>query len=434
MNNQTKHLLAISILLLLVACTTTENRPTATQASELTIYTSARKTPSLREDFSTETVIPTINTQPTMTNTPAEYRLADWKEPKEVIGQDNLDRVVKVGELQFTDAIHKFAWSPDGSRFGASSNGHVFIMESLTFTQQMKALGSFVVFSYDGKIIETSDYQYDLETGKQLETGGRFLTQYPGGVRDIEFSPNGEYLASSGTQYVQIYPMNEGIPNGYFGRYGWSTYHVSVSPDSKLIAVNSAEESFTELWDPYHQKPIRILKLKGITGQGKPRFSKDGVSLFFTGIGLWNGQESIYLQEWDYRTGKPLDVQLLPEIVMDYVSPIDLSPKSAVVAFGTREGKIFIMPLRDCKAVLIGGIEPSRTPVYMVAFRPDGKLFATTGFTGNIIELWGIPSSSDSKKATIEISSTPTACPKIPMEVEHPIPLNDWWGGDRRHL
>jgi WD40 repeat protein len=432
MNNQTKHLLTFSILLSLVACTTTENRPTATQASKLTIYTSTQKTPSLREDFSTETVTPTSNNQPTLTNTQAEYRLADWKEPKEVIGPDNIDRVVKVGELQFTDVIRRFAWSPDGSRFGASSNGYAFIMDSITFSQQINVEGSFVVFSYDGKILETDAYQYDLETGEQLETG--YLYQYPGGIRDIEFSPNGEYLASAGSEYIQIYPMKDSVKLGQFGRYGWSTYHVSVSPDSQLIAVNSAEESFTELWDPLQQKPIRILKIKGVTGRGKPRFSKDGESLFFTGIGLWDGQEASYLQEWDYRTGKPLDIQLLPEIVMDYISPIDLSPKSAIVAFGTREGKIFLMPLRDCKAVLIGGFEPSRTTVYMVAFRPDGKLFATTGFTGNIIELWGIPSSSDSKKATVEISSTPTACPKIPMEVEHPIPLNDWWGGDRRHL
>jgi WD40 repeat protein len=168
------------------------------------------------------------------------------------------------------------------------------------------------------------------------------------------------------------------------------------------------------------------LKLKGIYGQGKPRFSKDGVSLFFTGIGLWDEQESSFLQEWDYRTGKPLDVQLLPEIVMDYVSPFDLSPTSSVVAFGTRGGNIFIMPLRNCGAIQINTINQSRDPVDMVAFRPDGKVIATTGISNKKIDLWGIPS-SNVNEPTVKITETPTACPNIPMIVEYPTPKTDWW-------
>jgi WD40 repeat protein len=342
-----------------------------------------------------------------------------------------MDRVEKVGEIQFYDIVYKFAWSPDGSRFGASSNGKVFVMDSHTFTLQMKAQGSFVVFSYDGKILETEQYRYYLETGELVETG--YLNQYRGGVLDIEFSPNGEYIASAGTQYIQIYSIEEGITLAAFGRYVWETWHISVSPDSKLVAVNSFEETFTELWDPFQQKPIRILKLKGITGQGKPRFSKDGTSLFITGDGTSQGQEASYLQEWDYHTGEPLNVQLLPEIAMYQDSPIDISPLTSVAAFGTREGRIFIMPLRDCRTIQIGKIDQSKSPIRIVAFRPDGKLIATTGFSDNIIELYGIPSSG-ANTPTVEISATPTACPEIPMEVEHPTPQNDWWGGDKPHL
>ena len=413
-------ILVLPMLIILSACATTEIRPTETLIKE----SPNQITPSLEIGSPTETRTSTITSEPTMTATPVEYHLVDWKEPLEVIGPDNIDKVEKVGELVFENFIYRFSWSPDGLRFGVSNNGYIFIMNSKTFSRQLKVGGSFIAFSYDGKIVETDEYRYYFETGEQVETG--YLNQYRGGIRDIEFSPNGEYLASSGAEYIQIYPMNDNIEFAQFGRYAWSTFHISVSMDSKIIAVNSAEDTFTELWDPYRQKPIRILKLKGIYGQGKPRFSKDGVSLFFTGIGLWDEQESSFLQEWDYRTGKPLDVQLLPEIVMDYVSPFDLSPTSSVVAFGTRGGNIFIMPLRNCGAIQINTINQSRDPVDMVAFRPDGKVIATTGISNKKIDLWGIPS-SNVNEPTVKITETPTACPNIPMIVEYPTPKTDWW-------
>jgi WD40 repeat protein len=421
------HLLAVPVLIILGACATAEILP----AETLTQESSIEKTPSLEKESPTETRTRTITNEPTMTVTQSEYRLVDWKEPTEVIGPENMDRVEKVGEIQFSDVINKFAWSPDGSKFGASSKGKVYVMDSRTFSNQMKAEGSFVVFSYDGKILETEQYRYYLETGEKLQTG--YLNQYPGGVLDYEFSPNGEYIASAGTQYIQIYSIKEGITLAAFGRYVWATWHISVSLDSKLVAVNSYEETFTELWDPFQQKPIRILKLKGITSQGKPRFTKDGTRLFITGDGTFQGKEASYLQEWDYRTGKPFSVQILPEIVMYQDSPIDISPLTSVAAYGTREGRVFLLPVRNCRTIKIGEIDQSKSPIDMVAFRPDGKLIATTGFSDNIIELYGIPSST-SNTPTVEIAETPTACPEIPIEVEHPTPQNDWWGGDKPHL
>jgi WD40 repeat protein len=421
-----RHILAVPVLIILGACATAGTLPAENPTQE----SSTPRTPSLEKKSPTEIYTHTITNESTMTTTPAEYRLVDWKEPTEVIRPDNIDRVVKVGELDFVDIVYKFAWSPDGSRFGASSKGKVYVMDSQTFSHQTKAEGSFVVFSYDGKILETEQYRYYLETGEQLQTG--YLNQYPGGVLDYEFSPDGEYIASAGTQYIQIYSIEEGMTLAAFGRYVWTTWHISVSPDSKLVAVNSYEETFTELWDPFQQKPISILKLKGITGQGKPRFTKDGTSLFIAGDGTFQGKEASYLQEWDYHTGQPLSLHLLPEIVMYQDSPIDISPLSSVMANGTRKGKIFLLSLQNCKAIKIGEIIQSKSPVDIVAFRPDGKLIAITGFSDNVIELYGIPSST-SNTPTVEIAETPTACPEIPMEVEHPTPQYDWWGGDKPH-
>jgi WD40 repeat protein len=188
------------------------------------------------------------------------------------------------------------------------------------------------------------------------------------------------------------------------------------------------------LWDPYRRVPVRMLKLEGITASGKPRFSRDGASLFFTGHGNLAGNDASLVQEWDYRTGVPKDVQLLPGRVSVRENPFDLSMASDVLAFGTQNGAVYVMPLRSCRFVRLPVGFEGRI-MGTVAFRPDGKILATSGWgSGNIIELWGIPP-GEPAPTVAPLAETPTAepvlCPEIPMKVEHPTPRNDWRGGGK---
>jgi len=257
-------------------------------------------TPSMTPSITatgTQTLTPTRN--------PAGYELKDWREPLEVITPENMDRVEKIGELEFSDNVYRFAWSPDGSRFGVSLLGPLFVFDPLTLNIQWSLSGYMVAFSYDGLILENGGSQFDMVTGKQLGDvdNGSFI-RYPGSIVDIEFSPDGKFIAAAGTEFAQIYPIKTGIEDGIFGRYVASAMHASVSPDSKTVAINYINEVFTELWDPFLRQPVKRLKLNDMNAQGKPRFSKDGKSLFFTGNGTWDGQEVTYFQEWNYQTGK----------------------------------------------------------------------------------------------------------------------------------
>jgi WD40 repeat protein len=377
----------------------------------------------------------TITEMVTPTNSPHGFVLKNWREPMEVITPENMDRVVKIGELEFPGGVWRFSWSPDGSWFGVIAHRSFVILDAYTFAYKLSASGNLVVFSYDGQILETGIYQYDLVTGEQIRgDNGIPLELYPNSVLDAEFSPDGKFIAAAGTIHAQIYPMKPGVEAGEFGRYGNGVMHTSVGPDSRIVASNYDGDLYTELWDPYLRQPVRILKLKNIGAQGKPRFAKGGTSLFFTGQGTWEGKDVTYLQEWDYRTGRPLSVQWIPGDSMEKGASMDISPVSMVAAMGTMKGKIYLLPIHDCRARIIGENDTPEDPVYMIGFRPDGRLIATIGWSGNNIDFWGIPASAGKTETNIPTGGaiiTPDICQKIPMEIEQPLPENDWFGGGR---
>jgi WD40 repeat protein len=423
------------IILLLASCRGEETppiigMPTGTYSETIMpLFSPTPVTPSTTPSLTatdTGTVTPTRN--------PAGFELKDWREPVEVIAPENIYRVEKIGEIEFTGRIKRFAWSPDGAWFGVIAD-RFKILDASTFINKWSAGGKLVAFSYDGQLLETGIHRYNLLSGEQI--GGEEsipLEQYPNSVLDAEFSPDGKFIAAGGSLSAQIFPMKPDIAWGEFGRYPASILHTSVSPDSRIVAIDYDIENFTELWDPYLRKPIRILALKDISGKGKPRFLKDGFSLFFTGRGTYGGTEATYLQEWDYRTGKPIDVQIMPGLVPEFVSPMDVSQVSRIVAIGTEQGNIYLIPTRDCRAVQIKISNNNNNPMNLIAFRPDGKVLATAGEKDNYIEFWGIPESEASVETAVPAGNstdTSTVCPKIPMTVENSTPKYDWFGGGR---
>ena len=418
-----------TLVFLLASCKGGEVIPSASTGeitkthiqTEITLSSSDTPKPSTMmsvTETGTQTWTPTIP--------PEGYVLRDWREPVEVITPENMNLVEKVGELEFSDSVTNFSWSPDGTKFAINFLPNaLFIVDSHTFSTIYQFQGFFSAFSYDGRLLETGGVQYDLTSGEKIPRENVTIRSSQGYLEEVEFSHNGEYVIGVGSEYIHFFSMKPELHSYIFTREYAQPIHGSVSPDGKYIAVIFRYEDYTEIWDAYQRKPIRILKMEGVSGGSKPKFSSDGESLLFLGYGEWEEDQVVFIQKWDYRTGEPLDVQLLHGNGWEIGTTMDISPQSNVAAFGTNEGEIFVIPLRDCNAVKIG-INVEESVIRKVAFRPDGKLIATVGGRDDrSIELWGIPSAGENptnEPTQGKDNNQTIQCPKIPMIVEQPTP------------
>jgi hypothetical protein len=124
------------VILLLVSCQGGQAIPTASpspnaiteiesSATPSSSNTPKRTTPLSVTETGTQTWTPTIP--------PRGYVLRDWREPVEVITPENMDRVERIGELEFADNVGRFAFSPDGSWIGVHFFGNVSIIIDLSW-------------------------------------------------------------------------------------------------------------------------------------------------------------------------------------------------------------------------------------------------------------------------------------------------------------
>jgi WD40 repeat protein len=436
-------LLGIAFVIILAACSRGEGGPTVimTGTMGLGTLTHTDSVPSLYPSTGSPTPIITPTTtnaqtptmqpgiSPTKTSITPGYVLKDWRESTEVITPENMDRVERIGQLVFNSGIVMFTWSPEGSFLGVSLLIGDYVLDATTFEKKFFLEGgAHLAFSYDGRILETGGMQFNMLTGR--ESSGDFGTVRfePGRLREVEFSPNGDYVVAAGSSYAYIYPMTSAVRITEFGRKGAEQLHASVSPDGRLIALDYEYENFVELWNPYSRKPIRRLKIKDMSSGGNPIFNKKENHLYTIGWGKWNGEFASFIQEWDYITGTIFDIQILPERLMGDGMNMDVSTISRVVGIGTIDGKLYLLSQRSCTAYSLNrtGSEEIET----LAFRTDGKLLATAGRDMSTIELWGIPEKEATP--TVELpTGTPTTesivCPKIPKIIEYPVLGSGWF-------
>jgi len=420
-------LLSIVFLLMLAACTNGGIQPASQTSAGKPTGTPDLRTPSKEIETPSRTATLTSTISPINTATHAPYQLLDWREPVEIITPVNIDRVEQIGQLRFMNEVATLAWSPEGSILAVGSDSGLFIMDSFSFTlkNQFDSIYTYrIAFNSDGKILQIGLPYINITTGEIIN---KELMEVPYPGTDIEFSPDGKYRINMGADYGVISYFSEDLYDIAFGRQYADAMHVSISRDSKIFAVNYRFLNYTELWDPYTVRPIRKLELKGITAQGKPRFSNNGSSIYFTGQGTWENLEASFIQEWDYTEGKPLDVQILPETIMYYDLAMDLSPLSDVIIFGGSKGGMYIIKHHDCHAIKIGQSSNLSGISHMI-FRPDGKMFATIEDENQgTIDLWGIPGTGgENYENTPTVTVTESPCPKIPVIRESLTPEEGW--------
>jgi hypothetical protein len=165
-------LLSASLSLLIGAACEGANRPspaeTVVPPAEVKI-TPAEKTSYQPTPMPSETVSQGPTDTPVETIISNGYELVDWREPVDVITQENMNRVERLGQLKFISTVSSLAWSPEGEKLAIASESGLFIMDSSSFNKiyQINSVNPYlIVFNTDGKILHIGLPYVDITTGE----------------------------------------------------------------------------------------------------------------------------------------------------------------------------------------------------------------------------------------------------------------------------
>lgn len=147
--------------------------------------------------------------------------------------------------------------SPDGSRLAATSYyGPTWIWEAesgeLLHTLAGTDAGGQLEFSPDGKLLATGSYGagamariWDVETGQELMT----LSGHEDGVNNLAFSPDGNYLATTGADnIVNIWDVRSGLlVTTIDSQIEDGNGAIDFSPDGNRLAISGIR--IIEIWN-----------------------------------------------------------------------------------------------------------------------------------------------------------------------------------------
>jgi WD40 repeat protein/class 3 adenylate cyclase len=282
-----------------------------------------------------------------------------------------------------TNRVYSVAYRPDGKQIATwSFDGTVRVWDTIqgkelmtfelsTLKSQGSSPGGGLSYSPDGKRLAFSDDTLvrivDADTGTELFS----LPPEESGIMDIQFSPDGSWLAvgtikgtlkvfdsSNGKKFLELAASPKGIQ------------HIAFSPKGDHIAV--ADQEGARVWNATTGKQLLTYsghgegaRLSGIT------FSPDGKWIASAGndatIQVWNSETGGELFTLVGHTGPTFGVSFSPDGQYLASSSVDRTVKIWKLP---KPGEPIGEPL-----TLYG----NSGAVYQIAFSPDGKSIASVG-------------------------------------------------------
>ena len=213
-------------------------------------------------------------------------------------------------------------------------------------------------------------WMYEVATSRAL-----MLMPTASGVSSVSFSPDGSTLASgSWDGTVQLWDVVTGEPIATLGGRESSGSSVSFSPDGATLASGSLDDT-VRLWAVATGEPIA--PLEGHTfGVNSVSFSPDGATLA-------SGSLDDTVRLWAVVTGEPIAPL---EGHTDRVESVSFSPDGATLASGAG-GTILLWAVVTGEP--IAPLEGHTDRVESVSFSPDGATLASGALDGTIL-LWDV--------------------------------------------
>jgi WD40 repeat protein len=199
----------------------------------------------------------------------------------------------------------------------------------------------------------------------------------------LAFSPNGQYLVTSGPGTMQLWNATNYQPDGPPVNTKIFASSAKFSPNSKILAIGNR-------YPGLGQGSVRLWDVSKRTWLGAPITSTDGLTL--VGFGS-SGKKVITLArntvvQWNVashrQVGKPMALTGEQSVIAATVSP-----SGSVLATADYNHNIWLWNLRNGHEIGKPLATASPGPVYSIAFSPNGRYLAAGGLKGRVW-LWNI--------------------------------------------
>jgi WD40 repeat protein len=268
--------------------------------------------------------------------------------------------------------VYSLAFSPDGKTLASAGFDNVVkLWDFSAGGEEVRTLTGHagpvycVAFSPDGKILASSSADQTIRfwnpsDGKLI----RELKGHTGIVDSVAFSPDGKFLASgSADKTVRLWNPADGKEVKNLGAHGNSVYCVTFSPDSKLLASAGAD-GLIKLWEVAGQKELKTLK--GHDGMVTAVvFAPDNASIY--SIGLLDRT----LRQWNVASGMEMK-KMGP--TPDDLYGLAWSPDKKTLATSGYGGNVIVWDLASGKPA---STRKLKFGAYCIIFTPDGKALVT---------------------------------------------------------
>lgn len=240
-------------------------------------------------------------------------------------------------------------------------------------------------FSPDGSKLAVGSnigvWLYDTKTGKEL-------TLFPGICESIAFSPDGRFLANGGGDFFLHFRGRnwETGPELWEIKTGRKISFPIIS--SPTAALHYSEDGKTLVSSNRSERTISTLdietKKKTVTYMERPKWFFSPEPHALTNDKLAVGGQDGTLELWDTTTGKKLTT-LGESGVKKHVFSLAFSPDGTLIASGSEDATVRLWDTISNNELMT--LRKHTGWVNVLAFSPDGKMLAS-GSTDKTVQLW----------------------------------------------